>query len=429
MKLKFWSVLSASAAILFRVGAESGTDSLRSAAIRGDAASQFALGTEYFFGRNSRKVNPTLAFFWFRKAAHQGNARAQYNLGACYERGWGTEKSPARAFYYYSRAAEQNLAAAQVRRACLLFHGVPKDPESGDPRFSGTTAVPAVALNELRRLAAAGVVPARLELAGLLFGNRSYLQQHGGEVRRFLAEEARKPDAPPQVLRLYATMLRNGLGGIADFRRAVRILKRGAAKNDPESLFLLAGALENGEGCKSDPASAVKLYERAAALGHPGARLRMGELYLLGDRLPHDPVKAFDCFRAAAKEKAPRAFFRLGEAYWYGIGVEPAPARAVEAYEAGARLNDSDCQFRLSCCLFDGRGGRKDSAGALYWLKRSAAGGCSDAVRELGSRLLEGRGLPRNAALGRRLLDSLPDEGGSSRSGAKERGTDYFPER
>ena len=63
-------------------------DKLHDAARRGDAASQLKLADEFFFGRG-RPGNPALAVYWYRKAAEQGNPGAQYNLGACFEFGWG----------------------------------------------------------------------------------------------------------------------------------------------------------------------------------------------------------------------------------------------------------------------------------------------------------------------------------------------------
>ena len=41
---------------------------------------------------------------WFRKAAAQGNARAQYNLGTTYASGTGIPRSPEQAFYWYRQS-------------------------------------------------------------------------------------------------------------------------------------------------------------------------------------------------------------------------------------------------------------------------------------------------------------------------------------
>jgi TPR repeat protein len=50
---------------------------------------------------------------WYRKAAEQNDAEAQYNLGLCYANGQGVAKDEAEAVKWYRKAAEQNDADAQ----------------------------------------------------------------------------------------------------------------------------------------------------------------------------------------------------------------------------------------------------------------------------------------------------------------------------
>ncbi len=43
----------------------------------------------------------------YRKAAEQGDANAQFNLGVCYNQGQGVDKDPKAAVAWYRKAAEQ----------------------------------------------------------------------------------------------------------------------------------------------------------------------------------------------------------------------------------------------------------------------------------------------------------------------------------
>ena len=52
----------------------------------------------------------TQAVYWFRKAAEQGHAKAQYNLGVMYESGRGIAKDDTQAVYWFRKAAEQGEA-------------------------------------------------------------------------------------------------------------------------------------------------------------------------------------------------------------------------------------------------------------------------------------------------------------------------------
>jgi TPR repeat protein len=49
---------------------------------------------------------------WYRKAAEQGHADAQNNLGFCYEKGWGVEQDYAEAVKWYRKAADHGNTRA-----------------------------------------------------------------------------------------------------------------------------------------------------------------------------------------------------------------------------------------------------------------------------------------------------------------------------
>jgi len=49
---------------------------------------------------------------WYRKAAEQGFAKAQYNLGVKYANGQGVKRDHAEAVRWYRKAAEQGLVSA-----------------------------------------------------------------------------------------------------------------------------------------------------------------------------------------------------------------------------------------------------------------------------------------------------------------------------
>ena len=75
------------------------------------------------------KKNYTEAVKWYRKAAEQGHAGAQNNLGVCYENGYGVTKDYAEAVKWYRKAAEQGFARAQCNLGvCYEFaNGVTKN--------------------------------------------------------------------------------------------------------------------------------------------------------------------------------------------------------------------------------------------------------------------------------------------------------------
>ena len=64
----------------------------RKAADQGVASAQYNLGGMYYRGEGVAQ-DYTQALFWYRKAADQGDAYAQYNLGGMYDRGEGVAQN------------------------------------------------------------------------------------------------------------------------------------------------------------------------------------------------------------------------------------------------------------------------------------------------------------------------------------------------
>jgi len=58
-----------------------------------------------------------------RPLASQGNAQAQYELGAAYSLGMGVPHDDTMAAYWYKKAAEQDISAAQSNIGVMYAHG------------------------------------------------------------------------------------------------------------------------------------------------------------------------------------------------------------------------------------------------------------------------------------------------------------------
>ena len=72
---------------------------------------------------NKNIKNEKEAFKWYKKAAEQGDAWAQNNLGVCYENGQGVTKDKKEAAKWYRKAAEQGEASAQFYLAEMYEQG------------------------------------------------------------------------------------------------------------------------------------------------------------------------------------------------------------------------------------------------------------------------------------------------------------------
>ena len=103
-------------------------DDLRKAAEQGLASAQNNLGVAYDNGEGVAK-DLVEAVKWYGKAAEQGNAKAQFNLGVAYRNGEGVAKDVVEAVKWYGKAAEQGNAPAQFNlgNAYSNGEGVAKD--------------------------------------------------------------------------------------------------------------------------------------------------------------------------------------------------------------------------------------------------------------------------------------------------------------
>ena len=96
----------------------------RPLAQEGDAKAQFWLGAMYDLGRGVPQDH-VMAASWYRYAAEQGNPNAQHNLAHMYEMGQGlpADYALAAAALWYRRAADQGYSAAQLNLGALYTEG------------------------------------------------------------------------------------------------------------------------------------------------------------------------------------------------------------------------------------------------------------------------------------------------------------------
>jgi TPR repeat protein len=103
---------------------------LTKAASQGYAPAEYELGRIYLYGRGIA-IDYAQALLWERKAAEWGDPRAQRDLAFMYERGFGVAADPAQAAEWNRKAAMQGNAEAQLHLAKGLDEGagVNKDAE------------------------------------------------------------------------------------------------------------------------------------------------------------------------------------------------------------------------------------------------------------------------------------------------------------
>jgi localization factor PodJL len=104
------------------------SNTLRAAAVRGDAGAEYEIARRYADGRGVAQ-NFADAVEWFARAAKQGLVLAQFRLGRFYEKGFGVKKDLEAARRLYTSAAEAGNAKAMHNLAVLYAEGIGGKPD------------------------------------------------------------------------------------------------------------------------------------------------------------------------------------------------------------------------------------------------------------------------------------------------------------
>ena len=200
----------------------------RKAAEQGYALAQYRLALCYDYGEGVTK-DYTEAVKWYRKAAEQGNSDAQCNLGYCYEKGQGVAKDETEAVKWYRKAAEQGDSDAQFN-----------------------------------------------------LGN----------------------------------CYEKGQGVAKDYTEAVKWYRKAAEQGYANAQYNLGYCYYYGEGVAEDKTEAVKWYRKAAEQGNAIAQFNLGLCYEYGKGVTKNIPEAVNWYRKATEqgyENAKAALQRLGK--------------------------------------------------------------------------------------------------------------------
>ena len=122
----------------------------RKAAEQGYADAQNNLGLLYAGGTGVVK-DEAKAAEWYRKAAEQGNAAAQNNLGLLYVDGRGVAKDEAKAVEWYRKAAKQGHEAAQYNLSLIEWQLLNRAAEQKNVDFQDGLTGTAPTANPVRQ--------------------------------------------------------------------------------------------------------------------------------------------------------------------------------------------------------------------------------------------------------------------------------------
>ena len=333
---------------------------------KGDAQSQYELGLAFHNGSLGVAKDETEAAKWYRKAAEQNFANAQYNLGVCYSKGQGVAADKAEAVKWYRKAAEQNLALAQYNLGVCYDKGQ-------------------------------GVAGDKMEAV------------------KWYRKAAEQNDALAQYN--LGWCYTSGEGVEKDEVAAVKWYRKAADQDDAAAQFNLGLHYAKGQGVAKDEAEAAKWYRKAAEQNHAEAQYNLGVCYGKGQGVAADAAAAVKWYLKAAQQNIAQAQVNLGVSYANGQGVAADETEAAKWYRKAAERSDATAQYNLGLCYAKGQGVAKDEVQAYKWMLLAAGQG-DEGARKLMTPL-EDRMTREQIAEGQKLARNfkpreVPTSGGDS---------------
>jgi TPR repeat protein len=201
-----------------------------------------------------------LAAQWYRSAAEQGNAWAEYSLGLSYYFGRGVPQCFGKAMRWNRKAAEQGFANAQVRMGDWYYTG------------QGVREDHVEAARWYRLAAEQGHVYAMNSLGNCLYHGHGVGQDYHQAVAYYrTAAELGFTHAQ----RCLGSCYYYGRGISQDYSEAVTWYRRAADQGNADAQTCLGSCYYNGHGVAQDLDEAAKWYRKAADQGNVDAHANL----------------------------------------------------------------------------------------------------------------------------------------------------------
>ena len=251
------------------------------AAEQGYANAQCDMGWFYEKGKGVEQ-DYKIAVEWYHKAAEQGDAKAQCNLGFMYESGTGVDQDDTMAVEWYIKSAEQGHSRAQCNLGCMLENG-------------------------------------------------KGIGQNYAKAAEWYLKAAEQGNARGQYL--LATLYVEGQGVKQDYSEAIKWLMKSAEQEYDDAEYYLGWMYDKGKGVEKEYSKAFDWYSKAANHGNNYAQNNLGVMYEKGKGVQQNYTSAIEWYRKAAEQGNTIAQCNLGSMYQYGEGVEQNYEQASEWYK------------------------------------------------------------------------------------------------
>jgi hypothetical protein len=302
---------------------------LYGAAQKGQPMAQFMWGNFRQAGEMGGPADVKDAANWLLKAAQQGHAQAQYQIGVMYRTGSGVEQDTEQSLYWITKAKDNGLTRAQADLARYYEEG-----------------------------------------RGLVRNERL--------AAKIYAQAAEKGDA--YAAYMLAAMKNNGKNIKQDPKGAVRLLKQAANQGDVYAIYALGNVYYQGQnGVAVDEQKGLELFIQAAEKGLSAAQVTLAKIYERGDmHMKPNGAQAVYWYQKAAEQGEWIALVKMIYAHHEDVYVNRDDAQIEQYYEQLSRTpyaleNKLDMLSSVIGYMYEkGEVVPKNFGEALWWYQKAA---------------------------------------------------------
>ncbi len=389
------------------------------------------------YEKSNRANKEKRIFYWYEKAAEQGDSHSQIVIGNMYSFGTGVEENIELAIEWMEKAAEQVEIEKREYNLALLY--LIRDLESGviyDPKLEPSKNRQR-AEYWLEKAVEQGDGKAAYKLAELWMEEKDVESRIDKIIELFQqaieAEcddaECDKAEKKLEVAVNIRQTIQKSEEGDADAmfelawlfdegkkiyqsdKKAFEWYQKAAEKGHSMAQNNLANMYERGRGCVKRMDLAVAYREDAANAGIAQAQFSLGHAYQTGTFVKRNYQLAMMWYQNAAEQKYYAAYTNIGYLYAKGLGVSVNKEKALEWYQKATNAGDAAGQYNMGCIYQDGKWVQQDKYQAEKLWRAAAEQGCAIAQYSLAIKYLEEREFNDNLFEVVELLDKAASNG------------------
>jgi TPR repeat protein len=374
---------------------------LKNKAGNGDAESQYELG-KFYLGKDLKEAGA-----WYRKAADQGHAKAQSEMGVFNKNGWIDGASPSEAKRWWLMAAAKGDADACSSLA------LEAQRQSLEARLKGDATLQKQFRDEAIRwytkAAEVGDRGSQFEL-GEMYNRMNDLGQSGKtwpygitdadcdyeSAMKWYLKAAKSKYPHPGAMYRIGMLYMDGKGVPQNTETAIKWLELGAKGGAGWASEALTDLYRSGKATKKNTVRALELLNKEAERGSHEAHRDLGLMYYYGEEVTRDFALAYKHLSAIAESPLgtwdAQVYNALGHLYEDGKVTPQDLEKAFKYHLIGAKAGYPTGQFSVGYAYQFGRGTTVDFVEAVQWYRLSAESGVTQAQINLAALLMLGKG-------------------------------------